>query len=93
MRADLCRAHVELAQPDGRIERIKSHGAIVQEAQRKAKPAEERSTTLEQSGVLYPHRAPWASSFLQTHRFPTSGDVHKPMPRDQRLVMKGRDLS
>jgi hypothetical protein len=37
MRAELCRAHVELAQPDRRIGGIESHEAIVQEADGKAK--------------------------------------------------------
>lgn len=37
-RADLRRAHVELAQPDRRIGRVERHEAIVQEADRNAKP-------------------------------------------------------
>lgn len=41
---DLRRAHMKLAQPNGRIVGVERHGAIVQEGQRKAKPANEHST-------------------------------------------------
>ena len=34
---DLGRGHVQLAQPNGRVRRIKSHAAIVQQAERKTK--------------------------------------------------------
>lgn len=39
---NLRRAHVELAQPNGRIGGIESHEAIVQEEEEKAKPPRER---------------------------------------------------
>jgi hypothetical protein len=42
MRAELCRAHVEFAQPDGRIGGIESHEAIVQEGRGKEKPGKRR---------------------------------------------------
>ncbi len=41
MRTDLCRAHMELAQPNRRIIGIERHEAIVQDAHGKAKPAGE----------------------------------------------------
>jgi hypothetical protein len=53
MRTDLCRAHVEFAQSDGRIGGIESHEAIVQEVRGKAKPENEQSTVSRLSGVVY----------------------------------------
>lgn len=40
---DLRRAHMELAQPNRRMVGIERHGAIVQDAHGKAKPARERA--------------------------------------------------
>ena len=60
---DLRRAHMELAQPNRRMVGIKSHGAIVQDAHGKAKPARERAVW------TVGWRGAWARNQTMTTRY------------------------